>query len=60
MSSENNDKYNLPLIKRMSVVELKNSIWSMKNGMTAVGGYPIEDYENELYLRTGSKKGYHE
>lgn len=55
---ENN--YLKECFKNWTIDNLKNSIWMMKNGMSAVGGYPLEYYENELFSRTGSKKGYHE
>ncbi len=49
------------LLKSMSVNDLKNAIWQIKRcGTVAVGGYPLEWYEDELYYRTGSKAGYHE
>jgi hypothetical protein len=40
--------------------ELRNAIWVAKNGMVPRCGYPLEWYEEELYRRTGSKKGFHE
>jgi hypothetical protein len=48
------------LFKNWTITELKNAIWTMKNSMVAKGGYPLEWYEDELYFRTGSKKGFHE
>lgn len=40
--------------------DLRGAIWTHKNGMIPRGGYPLEWYEDELYRRTGSKKGFHE
>lgn len=40
--------------------ELRNAIWMAKNGTVPKGGYPREWYEEELYRRTGSRKGFHE
>lgn len=48
------------LLERMSIRELKNSIWQDKNGMVPVGGLPREWYEDELEKRTGTRRGYHE
>lgn len=44
----------------LTINQLKNAIWQIKNGMVAIGGYPLEWYEEDLYLLTGNKKGYHE
>lgn len=48
------------LLKSMSVNDLKNAIWMDKSGMVPVGGLPLKYYEDELELRTGERKGYHE
>lgn len=44
----------------LTVEQLKNAIWMMKNGMVAIGGYPLEWYEQALFALTGETKGYHE
>lgn len=43
-----------------TVNDLEGAIWDYKNGRVPVGGYPLQWYEDELYRRTGSKKGWHE
>lgn len=48
------------LFEGWTIEDLKNAIWIHKNGMVPRGGYPLEWHEEELYQRTGSKKGYHE
>lgn len=48
------------LLEQMTENNLKNAIWMCKNGMVPTGGYPLEWYEEELFKRTGSKRGYHE
>ncbi|WP_193774791.1 hypothetical protein [Vallitalea guaymasensis] len=48
------------MFKNWTVENLKNAIWQYKNGVVPRGGYPLKWYENELYIRTGSKKGFHE
>lgn len=48
------------LLEKMSISDLKNSIWMSKGHMVPVGGLPLEWYEDELERRTGSRKGYHE
>jgi hypothetical protein len=50
----------MSLLERMSIRELKNAVWQNKNGMVAVGGLPLEWYEDELEKRTGTRRGYHE
>lgn len=48
------------LFKNWTVDDLACAIWDYKNFRVPKGGYPLEWYEDELYRRTGSRKGWHE
>lgn len=53
-------RIHMDLLQRMTENELRNAIWMCRSGMCPIGGRALEDYENELFRRTGDKKGYHE
>lgn len=45
---------------KLTVKQLKNAIWSCRNGNVPIGGMPIQWYRKELFRLTGETKGYHE
>ncbi len=49
----------MSILKRMTINELKNAIWCLVNGQNAMGGLPLENYRQELFLRTGEITGFH-
>ncbi|MFL0197353.1 hypothetical protein ACJDU8_17560 [Clostridium sp. WILCCON 0269] len=47
-------------LRKLSIDNLKNAIWTYNNGMVPIGGLDVEEYRNELIRRGEDGKGYHE
>lgn len=43
----------------LTINGLKHAIWIASMGSIPKGGYPIEQYRDELYRRTGNREGYY-